>query len=76
MSKRTRKSALKLREFVQSGAGDFWISDQDTDLIVQGGTEELWLAEEEEDIDLRYIYAIEHVTDELCDRQFYCCFNM
>ena len=51
MSKKTRKAALKLREFVQSGAGDFWLADEDIDHIVQSGTEECWLAQEEEDID-------------------------
>ena len=51
MLKRTRKPALKVREFVQSGGGDFWIADEATDHIVQSGTEELWLDEEEQDID-------------------------
>ena len=61
MSKRTRKPALKLREFVQSGAGDLWIADEDIDHTVPSGTEECWRAEEEEDIDLRYIFAIVHM---------------
>ena len=50
MSKRTRKPTLKLREFVQSGADEFWLSGED---IVLSGTKDCWLPEE--NIDLKYV---------------------
>ena len=50
MSKRTQKPTLKLRELLQSGADEFWLSGEDT---VLSGTEDCWLPEE--DIDVKYV---------------------
>ena len=50
MSKRMRKPTLKLRELLQSGTDEFWLSGED---ILLSGTEDCWLPEE--DIDLKYV---------------------
>ena len=51
MSKRTRKPTLKLRESLQPGADEFWLSGEDEDIVLSG-TADCWVPE---DIDLKYV---------------------